>query len=1430
MQILDGSQLFTLSGQLSSLRGTVPIGVSPAGLPASGGAEVTTTLLRGTTTIGYVFTASGATAPASANATLGNGTLWLEAALLGSAFTSTPGFVGIPFVGATMQVSGSVTCSAGKIVLDAAATLTFNVTSPAVQSATPSGPLGGDFTAANLVPFPRALVNFLPASATITLQGAASETLYGQSLTFSPGTAPTADLLSNPTITFAAITCGVAQTTFTASASVSPEISFAGSAPVAGAGVVFPIYNLAPASLPPPVDAWGIVVAIGAGLSATIPTLPAPLFLAGASFALTPSRLIGLVANAYQRARYTYLLWTSPAPASPTPATQPPLALPRANITLDLGPGALISFFANPAEESVVSSGNLNAQLDRPVGADGMPLLLTGPALLTRTQTATAVTLDLGSLLTPTAVSSLSLMGENALLPLGTPDGFFLHGTIIPGQGSAPPSVTGQLAIAFPLVAVVPTFPDPYIASYAGAERAFLGQYSGAAAGITWAAGGPPTLSINLIKAPNAPAPGNVDTDRVIAVRLLDVSSNVDQWGVQLSLGGGGGLTFNGLCLEAPSGATTVFTVPGISWEPIVDATSAPAWLSASSPDDGTPTTFLVAVSTPAPLLADAALEMYQAGAATNATTAAFSLPFGIIANLRNQPTPNTTSPAFTLPKVSFPNATNPQLDLTGAQVLTITGASPAAEPALPGTALTGYSATQPQYGAQVLGTALPSVAQMWDEDFGPGDQGIIPISRIDLSGYGTSLFSDWSDPSPTDPGILRALFNVLLGRTAHEIITAQTWIMPWCIRLQRTITFDRSDGGDVVKHDTGWQAVGEGEFLLVASRQLAGPIQALRNVRNITFSNASFTVGADQYNDCVFDADVVFSPSVYIAANGKNFAANAPPAGAQNYVPPTAVGTGIQGYALDSVTIDPTTHKPVPPVAADVIALMQQVGVRVTGATGCIARIGGAGGEQFTMTVKSFGAALATGTTPMLQTALFGTPHLPKDGQWSVSQRLNGSSTPTSVSSSTPVPLTQGTSAGTTPPSSPGTFAATSFRLLDPEDAQSVATPKTFYGILQGTGTSKTLFEHALINSAGTGLGFNNQPVLADAGALLGIASVFPDLSSVLTIDTSGKGLPIATDGFKQTYQFPAAGAPAIPSRALLNLGIVHLSMNYGIPSGEAFTGELILDASVTPSKWSLALKNLAFIATVDGFGMLLTITGDFAAGSSTLPGVQNLNVTYGPSLSAIQGLLSGLSTLAKDLGGSAGLDVGFSGNTLSVQEGFTLPTIPLGFGEISNIGLDLGFSATIPSSLSFQVGIGSKTDPFQWIVSPLSGTGAIVLGVQNGGLDVYIEAGLGLGIALNVAVASGSASIVVSLALEIGPGQIQITAALVGNAQVDVLGGLASASLTLAAAIQITIEEAQSEAELGAQVSVGIHISICWVISVSFDGSWGFTQSIHI
>jgi len=76
----------------------------------------------------------------------------------------------------------------------------------------------------------------------------------------------------------------------------------------------------------------------------------------------------------------------------------------------------------------------------------------------------------------------------------------------------------------------------------------------------------------------------------------------------------------------------------------------------------------------------------------------------------------------------------------------------------------------------------------------------------------------------------------------------------------------------------------------------------------------------------------------------------------------------------------------------------------------------------------------------------------------------------------------------------------------------------------------------------------------------------------------------------------------------------------------------------------------------------------------------------------------------------------------------------------------------------------------------------------------------------------------------------------------------GLASASITLTAALGFALNPiippvvftpplpaVPTSVSIGpetitllASCSVGIHISICWVISIDFDGSWQFSQSV--
>jgi hypothetical protein len=1430
MSVIDGLPIVNLSGAIESLRAAMRVaGVPPIPkpvllpIPIPIRPAVVTTITRGGTTIGFVITPFDQPAPTALDVKLGNGTLWVEATLFGAAFSSTPGFAGIPFSSGTMSAVGLgfVTFGAGNILVSPGETLRFNVAPAITPVAGPPGdPIGSDFLAGKLTPFPHGTVALAPSGASVALAGTGEATLYGQALTLTPAPSPTPTLL-NFTTPHVSIPTQIAETTFTVARSSSPEVAMAGSAPIDGAGIVFPIFSAAPTALPQPADAWGIVAVVGQGLSATIAPLAAPLALAGAAFALTPARLVGLAANGAGRARESYLLWVSSQTEMPRPPTQPALALPMPQLTLNLVPGALVAFSADPSQEVTIANATLTAVLDRPLDASGQRISLMGPAIATRVHTAASITVDIGSALAPSANTGFALVAENALVPVGSPNLFLLSGRLAQGR------ISGSLSVSFPAKVIVPTFPDPYVAVFG--QTAGDVQIAGVAVVVTWNGTDAPVSAVTIIPVAGAAAATRAAAPspfQEISAQLLDVSTNADLWGIELAIYAGAGFSFSGLQLQAAAVDAAVFTVPGISWEPVVDATnpSVPQWLTAFSPDDGVPTTFLVAQAQPATIEPISALQQYQAAAGRQATRAEFTLPFGIIANLIDPGKPGGAS--YAIPAVKFPDK-----GLTGARVLEISAAP--AQPLqanLPGTAVTGFNDTPPAYGAQVLGTLLPSVAKFWDADFGPGGaQGFIPIGRIDLSGYGTTLFSDWQDPSTTDIGVVRALFDVLVGRTAHEIITAQTWILPWCIRLQRTITFDRSDGGDVVKHDSGWRAIAPGQFELltnlvgpVKSRLLAGPVQSLNNVRNIEFSETDIVTvggsGGDQYIRCTLDADVAFDPTIVISANGLRPA-------------PTAVGVAIQGYAAITVSTTSTLNPPVSPDA--IIALMQQQG-RVTGSIGCIAQLGAAA-QKFTMTGSAIGAAVAAGPTSMLQTALFGTPKLPKDGQWSIARRPKGSNIPQPVAAGAPVPLTRGTSAGATPPAGPGSFAADCYRLLDPEDAQSVDAPSTFYSLLQGTGTSKTLFEHPLVNDAGNGLGFGNAPALADTGALLGVPSIFPDIGNVLQIPSAQGGLPIEGDGFKKTYTFGAAGnplQPQPPDRSLLDIAIVHLMLSYAA-GGKEYSGTLVVDATPGAPNWSLTLENLSFEAKVDGLGSdpLITVGGGFQAGASIKPGFTKLQIDYGSALNAVKDLLTGLSDLASSLGGSADLDVGFSGNTLTVQQGFTLAAIPLGFGEISNLGINLGFSATIPSSLSFSVGIGSAQDPFQWLVSPLAGTGAIVLGVQDGGPNVFIEAGLGVGLGIDLAVASGSASIVLSLSLDVGTTAVTIAATLTGNAQVDVLGGVASASLTLAAAIIITVESSpQHQADLAAEVSVGIHISICWVISISFDGSWGFSESIAL
>ena len=126
-------------------------------------------------------------------------------------------------------------------------------------------------------------------------------------------------------------------------------------------------------------------------------------------------------------------------------------------------------------------------------------------------------------------------------------------------------------------------------------------------------------------------------------------------------------------------------------------------------------------------------------------------------------------------------------------------------------------------------------------------------------------------------------------------------------------------------------------------------------------------------------------------------------------------------------------------------------------------------------------------------------------------------------------------------------------------------------------------------------------------------------------------------------------------------------------------------------------------------------------------------------------------------------------SNGLLTVRATFALPTLPLGLGNLSDISLDLGVTLTLsPLSADFIIGIGDPGNPFNWVVSPLAGKGAIDVGVKGGSPDFLIQAGIGLGLSIDIGIAEGSASITLAFSLEVDGSTITVMIILNGQASV--------------------------------------------------------------
>jgi hypothetical protein len=1341
------------------------------------------------------------------------GSLWLVANLL-AASAPASGFAGIAITSATLDIPPPfVAGSADEIVIGASVTAALGIV-PAPASAAPPGFSNQGSSAVVTLPARLGLA-LAPGGVQVTALEDAALFLEGQNFLFSGGWSSTSfdGVLNYIALAYHAVT--PQQLSFPPGAGGSVQIS--GTAAVTGCSWRLPVSLSDPTQLGPAASGGMLDLALRTGLAATWGTLEAPVPLGAAQLQAEYGGFWLTTTSAARRLDDTYSLWDG---------RRPPSLPPRATyVTFVASPGAGMRIVETTTIEAVIVAGcRIEAHLDRPLTVQGKPLGLA-PLEITFVVERTS------------AGELLSIFGQPGTPGLGFPppqpevvalanalfytlgvQGLFGMIRLAGARG-----VAGELFFESPATRVLPTLPDPYATSFA--RPLPLPASSELLALVAWSDPANAALSFEL----DLPTGGSVED--LLGV-LLDVSSNSDQFGLEfLEEFPDRVVKISGQTLQYPARGLALIAPPHISWEAVISDTAIDPTTNLPVPAprelfppfavlDGQPVELRVLSQTLRPVdvrlaIADCIAE-YSGGAQLRVTC---TLPFGIIAiidSLGSDPE-GVLRPTFSQLSANFGPTSRP---LTAGIQLRLQGVTDDTHPqaALPGSA----SASDP-YAQAMLGAAIASTWQGMFDNLPPLAR--VPVSVVDLCGYGASFFSYWQNLTPAT-GIDEVRFDVLVGRTSYELVQLQSYILPGVVPLVNTTIFQRDAAGYAARHNprhsAGWVAKGPGEFAYPGSIAVEqGALVRIQNVHNIRETGAPNVTVSEPgdsfvYLPVTFDADLVFLTDP--AQHGLRLAGD-PPGG----IIPTR---GMTGYVAMTVGFTPTL--------AHAIALLDQVAaVNAAPAAGPISIDASVGstGIGYSLTSVDIKATRSDVAPRTLAVAVRGTPHLPRDGAWSVSRRTPTDKSPAPIDPLAPVPLVRAHS------------SPASWHMAEPEDVVKLGAPNTLYGLVQGTGTQKVLFEHpTVVDGATSPLQPRAQPQMADVGSLLGIPGLLPDLGSLLDLGPFA-GFKPSSDGLAmQTIQKPGI---AIPLRTLITLGPVQVTLASYPPSSSI---SISLDAAAAPgNRWSVSVKNLAFGLVVTGFGdpsdPLILVHGDASARDGAAPTLTNLAIDYGQALSVVANILNGIETIKKLLPGSPDtpFSIDFTGTALKIRESFGLPQLPLGLGYLQDIALDLGFDLDlVAQSLHFFVGVGTDQDPFSWLVSPLAGNGILQLGATDR-LGVKLQAGIGAGLGIDLEIASGSATVVLAAQIDTTVSPLVLMILLTGNASVDVLDGLASVSLTLTAGVGIgvttpPIDPASDPIEyakettvtLSAEVAVAIHLSVCWVTHVDWNGSWPFSETV--
>lgn len=677
---------------------------------------------------------------------------------------------------------------------------------------------------------------------------------------------------------------------------------------------------------------------------------------------------------------------------------------------------------------------------------------------------------------------------------------------------------------------------------------------------------------------------------------LLDVSTNADLMGISFAGIGGGRLasfrTFGvtpqsnsfplqveGMDVVSRGNNVRAFTVPQISWEPVLNTApqaitgdppgfapgATPTVVPNYYPNDGGPThiyTNSVQLVPLAPLPVTTFVRKMFNEEQGNITSALFTLPFGmralaVLTKFANPPNP----PSIQIEPRQFAN------DLRGGLALEFrAGKLPTDQyPMFNGATVQTNNVLDLFGNPSNAGTLGSSVGFIFNDEFklkpNPLISRGVPVTRMDFSGYGASIFSAWFNPNAQMAQTSQTKFDVWVGRTGHEVVQVRSIIYPWGIRVVRTIILYRAASGYEYRVDTGWQPESDGRFdfsyylpkLGDPTQRVAkipdyhfhpGVVKGLFNVKNIVEQNNQF-------------------PTKTTVRNGETYLDD------NNYPVVQSGGDLTQAALLQMVTLDAdveiegvvqgAVNGRVPSkkimgwvqLAPRGIPLSQDAFVKllnyqpdpIGGPVDCVVDVGKNGQRLRVNRFDVSNAVDMNGVDPIFVVSARGSVILPKEGSWSMVQHTRGTGEVTPLPPQLAVPLVragellyQVTNVGGNEQVNlvPPDPTASLLRLANPGDLLRPPAADTLnYGFLLSTDTQKALFLTPAYKLLGAGdlpmLLSKTPPLFVDAFRIANSKAIFPNVGDASAnlghaISLLSKGTEFTpsalTDGGKQALE----------------------------------------------------------------------------------------------------------------------------------------------------------------------------------------------------------------------------------------------------------------------------------------------------------------------